>query len=90
VGPLAAQARPLDVKVVVVAAVRALILTKGSVRETQALSGAQPRGVVQPAVAVQSSLVALEPLHNRHRAEVELEAAASFAQLVATIYHRFS
>lgn len=85
-GPSVAQ----DVKEEAVAAVRALILTKGSVREIQALCGAQRRGAVQPAVAVRPSLVALELPHNRRQAEVELEAAAFFVQLVATICHHFS
>ena len=85
-GPSAAQA----VKEEAVAAVRALILTKGSVREIQALCGAQRRGAVQPAVAVQPSHFALELQRNRHRAEVELGVADFFAQLVATICHHFS
>ena len=74
----------------VAVAVRALILTTESVRELQALYEAQQQGVVQPAVGAQSSLVALEPLHNRRRAEGELEEAPFFGQLVATICHRFS
>ena len=85
-GPSAAQV----VKEEAVAAVRALILTKDFVRETQALCEVQRRGAVQPAVAVRPSLVALELPHNRNQAEAELEAAAFFAQLVATICHRFS
>ena len=84
------QAQRQDVKEEAAAAVRVLILTKGFVREIQALTGVQPQGAVQPVVAAQSSLGALEPLHSRHQAKVELEAAASFAQLVVTICHRFS
>lgn len=85
-GPSAAQA----VKEEAVAAVRALILTMESAREIQALYEAQQQGAVQPAVAAQSSLVALEPLHNRCQAEVELEEAPFSGQLVATVCHHFS
>ena len=74
-----------DVKEEAVAAVRVLILTKGSVHEIQALCEAQRRDVAQPEVEAQPSLVALELPRSRRRAEVELEAAASSAQLVATI-----
>ena len=89
-GPSAAQARPRDVKVVVVAAVRALILTKGFVYEIQARCEAQRRDAVQPAVSAQFSLVVLEPLHSRRQEEVELEEAPFSVQLVAKVCHRFS
>ena len=81
--------RPQDVKGVA-EAVRALILTKESVYEIQALCEAQRRGVVQLAAAAQSSLVALEPSRSHRRVEDELEVVHFFAQLVATVCHRFS
>lgn len=65
-------------------------LMMNCVSAKQAVYEVQPLDVAQPAVAAQSSLLALEPLQIRHRGEAEPEAAASSVQPVGKAFRHSS